>query len=1802
MNKCSDCGKPYEATQKSRYKCNGNLCQAWTHKQCSDKRQFSLEGYWYCKLHIVDIPLENRRSSVQDEEESENNGSESDDKKNNESDNEKINISDTEKSIPGEQSNDHYSSLNQSKVEQLNPRITQRKRDKNLNVVPFDNGDAYNPFSNFHCSECNKKFTKELRGALCTICRSTYHLNCLNETELEDVKNYKFVCQHCIQNQIRIDNLSGIKDNCNLKKKNDKKYFASSTPKIVHAKSNKKSSKHINSSDSDSSIDHSISLSSCDSSSSSNSENERKLMKKYKKLKKQLKKQKSIPKIKVSKNVSSNSESSEDESHELSQNDAMLAIYKLTLEERDKSKYEKLPIVDNVDTKWSVFFDLFKQSRKMFSDSENVLRIQKSIKSKEILEIGGISLLDPRTYWQSIKLINERLAKSFNLLQRETNEIIKLNKLRNDTESKKIIEFINKIINYSHVVDRYGKKKHKVDDRVISHIGNIMPYSLMNGWHKSKSRLEDDDKTISIKHLANYLSKQVSHINSKMQAEETDPWKENHNTKFFKRIDFGYKRTYNTNDKVMSTSEFSNYCWLHKSKGHSSFSCSKLWELSGKEVSDIARKNNICTFCGLKKHKDCHVGKTLNCKIENCNLKHHILFCYKRPGKNNNNANQYSKRNENNNNSYSKSNNKYNRNSRRHYRSTQSNMSHQEDDKNVIPHPIDDKNNNNHINDSESEDIIIPPNNLYINQPPKSIKVKRNAVSDRNSYISTFNDYNNSHTIRSEFFHNHASFNKITRSSSCILGVLVVNFVESNEVIALLIDSGSTVSIIEENIANRLELKGIWSPLRLNWSSDMKRVDYGSRIVKVKVSSTSQNSKAYDMYFRTVKGLNIIDQPFDAVEMIELFPHLNPMHLTSYCKVYGIIGIDNLWCFNQLKTFKPNNWHSNIPFGIRCPLGDYVVGCINQLEDLYNYLSDNSNNHNIICTNESMFNIKFSEDEEQELAYMDRLVLGMEYNLIDSNDNNSYEDSLAIDLLNKYVKRSENNINFEAPLLWKTFDITLPTESSFKIAFKRFLIVEKNSIKNGRFNECIEQVDNLLQKNYAEIVPPNELKAQQGKVFYLPTFFIQPKNKRTRFIWDAATKVEGKSLNDYLLSGPNMYNSYLKIILQMREGRYLVKGDLQEMFHQVVMRKEDRDSLRFLFRKSPNDKVQILRMRVMIFGSKSSPTTSQFVKNKVAEPFIDSHPDASDVIINKTYVDDVITSVDNLQIGKSLINDVRHILKTGGFNLVKLKSNCNEILETVRKNLSSDDLKNEKLFSKDDIEKLLGYNVNFNTDEFSIALTLEKIHESILNCTDKPTKKQVLQLCMSIFDPIGFVEFLVSKFKLIYHWIIKDQYDWNQIMSDDYFIIWKKCMNWLKELVNIKIPRWYSHKLSESSIIQLVGFGDAGTEMLCAVIYLRLLDINRNQIDYNFICAKSYTVPHKQSRTIPDLEVDIACKLAILMNKIEKSHNIIFHEKIFFTDNSAVKEWIENGAKNPKVYVHNRLEKIKKLSKPEEWKWIPTHLQPADYGTKISSMPEISYSNNWFNPSLFQLPENNWPSIDANINNSSIYSIINTSVDDITEDRCFISKYSCLDRLIDLYSRCMEWKARAKIIKTNKKIMIINSEKSITRSKTNKKKKSIEALKENKRAIFRSIDKMRTDYRKHELALIKMSQKESFKNEYKDLLNGKEVSKKSQIYKVLPYLDNFGVMRSQTRISNTEENRKKFGHDRINSIILHRESHLTKLIILKEHNLQVHLNEKTVVTNLLQRFYVNKIRRTVNNVIRKNCLECRIAHAKPVAL
>jgi len=92
-------------------------------------------------------------------------------------------------------------------------------------------------------------------------------------------------------------------------------------------------------------------------------------------------------------------------------------------------------------------------------------------------------------------------------------------------------------------------------------------------------------------------------------------------------------------------------------------------------------------------------------------------------------------------------------------------------------------------------------------------------------------------------------------------------------------------------------------------------------------------------------------------------------------------------------------------------------------------------------------------------------------------------------------------------------------------------------------------------------------------------------------VFDAARTSQNKNL----LQGPDMTNSLVGALLHFREGRVGLAADVEEMFHQVRVRKEDQEALRFLWWSDnythPPD---VYVMEVHIFGATSSPCVANY--------------------------------------------------------------------------------------------------------------------------------------------------------------------------------------------------------------------------------------------------------------------------------------------------------------------------------------------------------------------------------------------------------------------------------------------------------------------------------------------------------------------------------------------------------------------------------------------------------------------------------
>ena len=106
----------------------------------------------------------------------------------------------------------------------------------------------------------------------------------------------------------------------------------------------------------------------------------------------------------------------------------------------------------------------------------------------------------------------------------------------------------------------------------------------------------------------------------------------------------------------------------------------------------------------------------------------------------------------------------------------------------------------------------------------------------------------------------------------------------------------------------------------------------------------------------------------------------------------------------------------------------------------------------------------------------------------------------------------------------------------------------------------------IFANGHAEEAPP--LKEGE-ECWYLPTFGVYHPQKpnQIRVVFDSSAQYSGVSLNDVLLTGPDLNNSLLGVLLRFRKERVAILADIQQMFHCFLVHKKHRNFLRFLWYK-----------------------------------------------------------------------------------------------------------------------------------------------------------------------------------------------------------------------------------------------------------------------------------------------------------------------------------------------------------------------------------------------------------------------------------------------------------------------------------------------------------------------------------------------------------------------------------------------------------------------------------------------------------
>ena len=169
----------------------------------------------------------------------------------------------------------------------------------------------------------------------------------------------------------------------------------------------------------------------------------------------------------------------------------------------------------------------------------------------------------------------------------------------------------------------------------------------------------------------------------------------------------------------------------------------------------------------------------------------------------------------------------------------------------------------------------------------------------------------------------------------------------------------------------------------------------------------------------------------------------------------------------------------------------------------------------------------------------------------------SQEDLQFLTIMEEGIRKAENG-HYEMPLPFKKRP-QLPGNRS--MALTRLECLKRKFQNDSKYKEdYVRFMNEVLSRGDVEEAPA--LEEEEGEKWYIPHHGVyHPKKNKIRVVFDCSARFKGTSLNDHLLSGPDLTNNLTGILCRLRRYPYAVTCDVEKMFHQFTVCQDDRDYL-----------------------------------------------------------------------------------------------------------------------------------------------------------------------------------------------------------------------------------------------------------------------------------------------------------------------------------------------------------------------------------------------------------------------------------------------------------------------------------------------------------------------------------------------------------------------------------------------------------------------------------------------------------------
>ncbi|XP_076384045.1 uncharacterized protein LOC143261513 [Megalopta genalis] len=695
-------------------------------------------------------------------------------------------------------------------------------------------------------------------------------------------------------------------------------------------------------------------------------------------------------------------------------------------------------------------------------------------------------------------------------------------------------------------------------------------------------------------------------------------------------------------------------------------------------------------------------------------------------------------------------------------------------------------------------------------------------------------------------------------------------------------------------------------------------------------------------------------------------------------------------------------------------------------------------------------------------------------------------------------------------------------------AINRFLSLERKLQRDPSLREEYSAV----MKEYLTLGHMSKTKPQNANGFYLPHHAVIKSSSSTtkvRVVFDGSAKSSsGLSLNDALNTGPTIQDDIFALLIRFRLHTYVLTGDIEKMYRQVLIRPEDRRYQRVLWRNERNE-IADYELNTVTFGLCSAPFLAIRSIHQLADDEQADFPRAATTLKRDLYVDDLLTGANTHEEAKNLRDEIMELLQRGRFNIRQWISNDPELLEGLNKEQI-----HPKFFDESTV-KTLGISWDARNDSIAYAVDF--------HAPTKITKRTILSTIARIFDPLGLLAPVTVVAKLIMQRLWQLKLNWDESLPASLHTEWIAFVEEIGQLNNISFDRNVGQPSAQR--LELHGFCDASERAYGACIYVRSVN-NRGEIVSKLLCAKSRVAPLK-TVSLARLELCGAVLLASLYVTVREAMHIETEHVNFWTDSTIVLNWIQKEPCTLKTFVANRVADIQGKTDIAAWRHVRSQDNPADLLSRGQSPAQFLRDSNWrHGPEWLSTIESTWPK----------------SKFDITEDvpevkrlKCLatvshtdeiLTRYSDISRLIRITAYCLRFRQPRK----------------------NKGPLTVEELQSANEQIIRLV------------------QASAFAQDLQNLKTGSNLHAKSKLLPLHPFIDERGILRVGGRLQNS-----KLQYAQKHPILLPKGHHITDLIIRDKHVSNHHAGITTTLYAVRQKYWPIDGRNATRKIVRQ-CVRC----------